>query len=82
MSDRRDGIPLASLGVTPEAYRKLEESLWKNYGSRKNFEEVRGMRKQLAEQEKQIEELREQVAELAGENAILLREFTKDRITN
>jgi hypothetical protein len=64
MSDSKDGGRLASLGnsITPETYQKMQESLWKSYGSKKNWEDAKSMAKQLAHAERQIAELREQVA--------------------
>jgi hypothetical protein len=81
MSDSKSGgVPLArlaDLALSPEACQKAQESLWKSYGSKENWEEFKAMAKQLAQQEKQIAELREQVELLDLQNQALLLEWAR-----
>ncbi len=76
MADRKDTLAsLATLSL--DGYQEMQESLWKSYGSKKNWEEAKAMAKELARAKTQIEELREQVAQLSEENRVLMLEFTE-----
>jgi hypothetical protein len=78
MSDSKSGVQLSDLAsLLPEAYQKGQESLWKSYGSKENWEEVKAMMKQIGRLEKQNAAQHERIEELELENKALLQGWTE-----